>query len=148
MGYVHAVAHTLGGQYNIPHGLANAVLMPIVLDEYGESAYQKLHELAVVAGVSKESDDVANSAKHFIQSIRDMHARMGIPTGFSNIEPADIIQLGSFNNQFYHNVFINKIEKQKVFVSAHSIDSYMRPLDSYDFDKLKYIHIVGVRKVV
>lgn len=71
-----------------------------------------------------------------------------IETDINNIEPADIIQLGSFNNQFYHNVFINKIEKQKVFVSAHSIDSYMRPLDSYDFDKLKYIHIVGVRKVV
>lgn len=90
VGYVHAVAHTLGGQYNIPHGLANAVLMPMVLDEYGESAYVKLHQLAMAAGVSKETDIVADSAKKFIQAIRDMNERMGIPTGFTNIETADI----------------------------------------------------------
>ena len=35
VGYVHAVAHSLGGRYNIPHGLANAVLLPIVLEVYG-----------------------------------------------------------------------------------------------------------------
>ena len=90
VGYIHAVAHTLGGQYNIPHGLANAVLMPMVLDEYGESAYAKLHELAVAAGLSKESDNQAESAKKFIQEIRNMNARMNIPTGFTNIEISDI----------------------------------------------------------
>lgn len=90
VGYVHAVAHTLGGQYNIPHGLANAVLMPMVLDEYGESAYVKLHELAVAAGIAKESDDTEASATKFIQEIRDMNARMNIPTGFTNIVEADI----------------------------------------------------------
>ena len=39
VGYVHAVAHSLGGQYNVPHGLANAVLLPNVLEFYGEAAY-------------------------------------------------------------------------------------------------------------
>ena len=90
VGYVHAVAHTLGGQYNVPHGLANAVLMPIVLDEFGESAYEKLHQLAVAGGIAKESDNVAESAKKFIQEIRDMNARMNIPTGFENIVESDI----------------------------------------------------------
>ena len=90
VGYVHAVAHTLGGQYNVPHGLANAVLMPIVLDEYGESAYVKLHQLAVAGGIAKKSDDVAESAKRFIQEIRDMNKRMNIPSGFENIVPSDI----------------------------------------------------------
>lgn len=90
VGYVHAVAHTLGGQYNVPHGLANAVLMPIVLEEYGETAYVKLHQLAVAAGISKETDDVAESAKKFIQEIRNMNARMNIPTGFTNIVEDDI----------------------------------------------------------
>lgn len=96
VGYIHAVAHTLGGQYNVPHGLANAVLMPIVLDEFGESAHKKLHELAVVAGLSKEGDDVAESAKRFVQAIRDMNARMGIPTGFTNIVEADIPMLAKY----------------------------------------------------
>lgn len=90
VGYIHAVAHTLGGQYNVPHGLANAVLMPMVLDEYGESVYEKLHQLAVVAGISKESDSPEASAKRFIQAIRNMNARMNIPTGFTNIETTDI----------------------------------------------------------
>lgn len=35
VGYVHAVAHSLGGEYNVPHGLANAILLPMVLREYG-----------------------------------------------------------------------------------------------------------------
>lgn len=90
VGYIHAVAHTLGGQYNIPHGLANAVLMPIVLDEYDACAYEKLHQLAVAAGLSKETDDVKISAKKFIQAIRNMNSRMNIPTGFDNVVETDI----------------------------------------------------------
>ena len=56
VGYIHAVAHSLGGQYNIPHGLANSVLMPIVLEAYGEAAHKKLHELGVAAGVAGSGD--------------------------------------------------------------------------------------------
>ena len=36
VGYVHAVAHSLGGEYNVPHGLANAILLPFVLEAYGK----------------------------------------------------------------------------------------------------------------
>ena len=46
VGYVHAVAHSLGGQYGIPHGLANSVLLPIVLEAYGSAAHKKLAHLA------------------------------------------------------------------------------------------------------
>ncbi len=70
----------------------------------------------------------------------------GVETDLTFMKPADIIQLGNTNGQFYHTVIINKIDKADIFVSAHSIDSYMRPLDSYSFDKIKYIHIVGARK--
>ena len=90
VGYIHAVAHTLGGQYNVPHGLANAVLMPMILEEYGDSVYEKLHQLAVTAGLSKESDSAKESAKKFIQEIYAMNARMNIPTGFTNIVESDI----------------------------------------------------------
>ena len=90
VGYIHAVAHTLGGQYNVPHGLANAVLMPMILEEYGDSVYEKLHQLAVTAGLSKESDSAEESAKKFIQEIYAMNTRMNIPTGFTNIVESDI----------------------------------------------------------
>lgn len=47
VGYIHAIAHSLGGEYNVPHGLANAVILPMVLESYGESIYTKLHDLAI-----------------------------------------------------------------------------------------------------
>lgn len=52
VGYVHAVAHSLGGQYNVPHGLANAILLPLVLREYGSCIDKKLHRLAIAAGLA------------------------------------------------------------------------------------------------
>ena len=58
VGYVHAVAHSLGGQYNIPHGLANAILLPHVLEEYGETIYKKLAKLAVAAGIAEKGTPV------------------------------------------------------------------------------------------
>ena len=90
VGYIHAVAHSLGGQYNIPHGLANAVLMPVVLEAYGESAYRKLHKLGIVAGVSTKEDSDEAGAKKFIQAIRDLNERMNIPTTFPEIRKEDI----------------------------------------------------------
>ena len=56
VGYVHAIAHSLGGKYGTPHGLANAVIMPYVLEAYGKSIYKKLHKLGVAAGVCNEND--------------------------------------------------------------------------------------------
>ena len=44
VGYVHAVAHTLGGKYGTPHGLANAVILPYVLSEYGATIHKKLKQ--------------------------------------------------------------------------------------------------------
>ena len=77
VGYVHAVAHTLGGVYGVPHGLANAVILPYVLDAYGKSAYKKLAQLADCIDIKGENDE--EKAKAFIQWIRDLNASMDIP---------------------------------------------------------------------
>ena len=90
VGYIHAVAHSLGGQYNIPHGLANAVLMPIVLKAYGKSAYKKLHELGVAAGVADKKDTHEAGAKKFIKAIIELNKRMNIPKTFDGIKKEDI----------------------------------------------------------
>lgn len=50
VGYVHGVAHSLGGQYGVPHGLANAVILPYFLDAYGAACHKKLGRLARIAG--------------------------------------------------------------------------------------------------
>ena len=77
VGYVHAVAHSLGGFYGVPHGLANAVILPYVLDAYGKSAYKKLAELADCIDI--KGDTIEEKAKAFIQWIRDLNASMNIP---------------------------------------------------------------------
>lgn len=90
VGYVHAIAHTLGGFYGIPHGLANSVILPYVLDYYGETAYERLAQLADVAELHPEDTSVKGKALAFIQAIRDLNTYMQIPTGFDKIKEEDI----------------------------------------------------------
>ena len=90
VGYVHAVAHSLGGRYNIPHGLANAVFLPILLEAYGENVHKKLHELAVAAGISDECESDEEGALKFISAVKDMNGRMNIPKKLTGIKDEDI----------------------------------------------------------
>ncbi|MGN0555661.1 MAG: iron-containing alcohol dehydrogenase, partial [Candidatus Fimenecus sp.] len=88
VGYVHAIAHNLGGMYGIPHGLANAVILPVILEEYGSAVYAPLARLADIAGVKGVSE--ADKAVNFIFEIKSMNARMNIPTGFAQIKDEDV----------------------------------------------------------
>ena len=90
VGYVHAVAHSLGGQYGIAHGLANSVLLPVFLEAYGAKIHKKLHRLAVAAGIAEPDDPPMEAAEHFIRTIRDMNRRMGIPETLPGIRREDI----------------------------------------------------------
>ncbi len=90
VGYVHAIAHNLGGHYGIPHGLANAVILPYVLDYYGSSAYKKLAQLSDIAGLPTIGMNNEQKAKLFISTIREMNEKMGIPDKFDCIVEDDI----------------------------------------------------------
>lgn len=90
VGYVHAVAHSLGGQYGTPHGLANSVLLPIVLREYGVAAEKRLARLAREAGVVTTPGTDHEVATAFINWIQEMNDKMGIPHKISGIRNEDI----------------------------------------------------------
>ncbi|MBQ7858469.1 MAG: iron-containing alcohol dehydrogenase [Oscillospiraceae bacterium] len=90
VGYIHAIAHSLGGQYGTPHGLANAVIMPYVLEAYGKCAHKKLRDLALAAGVAREEDSPEAAANAFIRAIRELNAAMGIPRTLKGIRAGDI----------------------------------------------------------
>ncbi len=90
VGYVHAIAHNLGGIYGTPHGLANAVILPYVLEYFGESAYDRLARLADVAGITESGMSTADKAKLFIKKIKEMNENMNIPEHFEFIEDKDI----------------------------------------------------------
>jgi len=79
VGYVHALAHTLGGFYQVPHGLANAVILPYVLDYFGQKAFRRLAILADAAGIAEPQDSAKTKAQKFIASIRTLNASMNIP---------------------------------------------------------------------
>lgn len=79
VGYVHAIAHNFGGMYGTPHGLANAVIMPYVLDWFGESAHKRLAELADVGGIVTTEKTDAEKAALIIRKIREMNRDMNIP---------------------------------------------------------------------
>lgn len=93
VGYIHAVAHSLGGRYGTPHGLANAVIMPYVLEEYGSCVYKKLHRLGIAAGVCSESDSQREGAEKFIEAIKRLNANMGIPDKIRVIQKEDIPEM-------------------------------------------------------
>ncbi len=96
VGYVHAVSHSLSGKYNMPHGLTNAVFLPIVLDMYGEAAYKKLADLARKADVIKETMSDEDTAKLFIKMIKELNARLGIPEKMEGIKLSDVDEMVAF----------------------------------------------------
>lgn len=96
VGYVHAVAHSLGGQYNVPHGLANAILLPLVLREYGSRIDKKLHKLAIAAGLADKNTPDHEAAELFIRSIEEMKERFGIVNIVKEIQETDIPKLAHY----------------------------------------------------
>lgn len=95
VGYVHAIAHNLGGMYGTPHGLANAVILPYVLEWYDKSIYKPLSKLADLIGISKPNMNNETKAKLFIKEIRRMNKVMNIPEKFDFIKEEDISTLVS-----------------------------------------------------
>lgn len=96
VGYVHAVAHSLGGEYNVPHGYANAVLLPFVLEAYGETIHKKLHHLAVAAGVAEKDTPYDVAAQAFMDAVKDMKKRFGIGDTISEIWEEDIPKMAGY----------------------------------------------------
>lgn len=91
VGYVHGVAHTLGGLYGTPHGLANAVILPYVMEQFGPAVYFKLARLAEAVSINGKDDE--EKAKAFLREIRRMNADMKIPDKFDFIQEKDIPQM-------------------------------------------------------
>ncbi len=90
VGYVHAVAHSLGGKYNVAHGLANAIILPYVLKMYGQKIYKKLWQMGVYAGLFDKSTSYEVGAKMFIEKIEDLNKSMNIGTRIDEIQKEDI----------------------------------------------------------
>ncbi len=96
VGYVHAVAHSLGGEYNVPHGFANAVLLPVFLEAYGEKIHKKLARLAIEAGLATKETPADVASKDFIEAIKQMLTDFNIGNTIKGIREEDIPKLAGY----------------------------------------------------
>ena len=120
VGYVHAVAHSLGGQYGTPHGLANAVILPVVLRMYGPACEKKLACLARKAGVVDEKLNDREASRDFIRWIQKMNDSMGIPRTISGIHEKDISMMAKHADQegnplYPVPVLMNRKELEQIY---------------------------------
>ncbi len=90
VGYVHAIAHNFGALYHTPHGLANAIVMPHVLDYSKPECTRRLAELAEIAELREPGDSDQVAADKFIARIRQMNEKFKIPTQLEALQAADI----------------------------------------------------------
>lgn len=93
VGYCHAIAHTLGGKYNLPHGLANAIILPYILKAYGKKIHKKLWKLGTFANLFPKETSYETGAKLFIEAIENLNKHMNIESSIPAIQNEDIKSL-------------------------------------------------------
>ena len=85
LGYVHAIAHQLGGFYNLPHGVCNAILLPEVQEFNSRVSSNKLKDIAKFMGVDTSNMSDEEGAKSCINAIRKLSSDVGIPSGLKEL---------------------------------------------------------------
>lgn len=85
LGLVHAMAHPLGALYDTPHGIANAVILPYVIEYNSNVCYDKLKEIA--KAMNLEVDNLSNEevANNIVNAIKDMNKKLGIPSNLKEL---------------------------------------------------------------
>ncbi|MBE0405346.1 iron-containing alcohol dehydrogenase [Psychrobacter sp. AOP22-C1-22] len=92
LGYVHAIAHQLGAYYHIPHGRANAIVLPYVLDVNRKATKKRLAELARKTGmvqVGQASSSDSDITDHLIAQVRDLIASLNIDPMVKGMQSSD-----------------------------------------------------------
>lgn len=89
VGNVHAIAHQLGGKYGIPHGLANALVLPHVLEFCREESKKDLAELALLVGAGKPGDSEDQLSHAFIDAVKDLRTAVHIGAHHDSIKSQD-----------------------------------------------------------
>ncbi len=90
VGYVHAIAHQFGGKYHTPHGLANAIMLPLVLRYSAPAVMDKLAQLAIRAKLGGPGERTEALAEKFLDGVEQLNADLGIPTHLAALREEDI----------------------------------------------------------
>lgn len=98
VGNVHALAHSLGGKYNTPHGLANAVILPIVLEDYGKHIYKKMKKICIYLNLADKKTNKKDCFDIILAKIKELNKEMQIPEFISGIKLEDISEMAGYAN--------------------------------------------------
>ena len=85
LGYVHAMAHQLGGFYNAAHGVCNAVLLPVVQKYNSQYVPELFIDIAHAMGFTEVGQDKAKAVEVVLKSIKDLNKRLGIPQNIKEL---------------------------------------------------------------
>lgn len=98
LGLVHGMAHPLGAWYDTPHGVANAILLPVVMDYNKEYTSEKYRDIAVAMGISNVEEMTLEEAREAaINSVRQLSLDVGIPRSLTEVgfKEEDIDQIAA-----------------------------------------------------
>jgi alcohol dehydrogenase len=93
LGYVHSIAHQFGGRYHTPHGIANAIILPYVLEFSKPAITDQLAALAKESELGEASDSNAVLADKFIAKIKAMKEHMQIPETLEALKEEDVVSI-------------------------------------------------------
>lgn len=98
VGYVHAFAHNIGGKFGVPHGLANAVLLPHIMEYYKPACQKQFAQLCDLVGMGKSGNSQSEKANLFVDSIFKLNNTLGIPARFEKFVSTEVaaIQVAGF----------------------------------------------------
>ncbi len=114
VGYVHGLAHQLGALCHLPHGLANALFLPHVLEFYGESAAPQLARIAKFAGIGSHSDSDVVLARKLIERIRQLSRKVGLPEYADALTPDKV------------DAIVSRALKESHGLYGYPVPKYMR----------------------
>lgn len=95
VGYVHALAHAVGGEYGIAHGKANAVLLPYVLEAYGKRTDWKLGQLGKYLGISEAYEPWSTQSRKFMDRLYELRRTVGIDEFLDGVKEEDFDMLAA-----------------------------------------------------
>jgi alcohol dehydrogenase len=90
VGWVHAIAHQVGSYYHTPHGLANAIILPTILEFYLPVAGKKMADMARAAGLLKGDESEEEAARAFLDGVKALNKTLNIPEKIEGLLDADI----------------------------------------------------------
>ncbi|MFV0255399.1 MAG: iron-containing alcohol dehydrogenase [Erysipelotrichaceae bacterium] len=93
VGYVHAFSHNIGAKYSIAHGLANAVLLPHIMDYYQEVCQADFAVLANIVGLSESNDSIKQRSEKFVASIHNLNDKMAITKSLAAFDQEKILEI-------------------------------------------------------